>query len=70
LVVAQVARGLRSGELTVDEGLGRLIDSAVEQHLGRRSAVGRRLKAELRRAIRGCVLSDPALAAEVRRLRR
>jgi hypothetical protein len=63
--VSQVAAQLRSGEISVDQAVERLIDDAIHGQLG---AGARDLEPKLRELLRSYAESDPFLAARIRRL--
>jgi len=63
--VAQVAAQLRSGEITVDQAVERLIDDAISRQLADHA---RDLEPKLRELLRSYAEADPFLAARIRRL--
>ncbi len=66
--VADVARRLRSGDLTAREAVELLIDDAVARQVGRATADREALARELKDLLRRYTETDPYLASKVRRL--
>jgi hypothetical protein len=62
--IGRVAAELRAGQITIDQAVERLIDDAVERHLGQ----AKDLERELRELLRSYAESDPFLVARIRRL--
>jgi hypothetical protein len=65
-LIASIARGLRSGELTAGQAVEELIDETVRESLGS----GSPMSEELRAALRAYVDGDPYLSTKVHRLDR
>ena len=66
--VRDVARRLRTGELSAREAVELLIDDAVERQLGLITADRRALAQQLKEVLRRYTETDPHLASKVRRL--
>jgi len=63
--ISQVAAQLRSGEISVDQAVERLIDDAISRQLSQHA---QDLEPRLRELLRSYAESDPFLAARIRRL--
>jgi hypothetical protein len=63
--IAEVAGQLRSGKITVDQAVERLIDDTISRQLGPGKDD---LEPKLRELLRSYAESDPFLAARIRRL--
>ena len=65
--VAQVARRLRAGDITVDQAVEELIDEVVARHAAGPAARDS-IAADLKELLRRQIANDPYLASKVRRM--
>jgi hypothetical protein len=66
--VDEIAAALRAGHITIAEAVDRLIDDAVQRHVGRAVEQGGEVEARLRRVLRDYAEADPLISAKIRRL--